>query len=334
MLSAEVYYESIKREPKIRGINKCRCDERLQTKTKEFTRLPLSILEMPEEQCHVMWIFFWSFFFSLLSDMSFGTPARNEKFQVWEQKIEPLNLYFNRWSTERLETFVEIWRFANISVSPQTLRKNFNLATKSRRELKCTVSMQRFLSTNIHCRFGWKMTMQKGCTSQGGLYVVFLAMIVSHQPTVWFVRVIGIVVYISPLTLQKTWATKILNRNTTTIAPSITITWDLWTLSYRKTPSIKVPCFSSPISHNFCITSKRFNNLSCFTLGSPFRVCEEKANCKRQTREWSLPSPHRRRSQQTQKWYLQRLWSNTSGQRCPNCYAYEIWWGKLKFERC
>ena len=34
-----VYYESIKREPKIRGINKCRCDERLQTKTKEFTLL-------------------------------------------------------------------------------------------------------------------------------------------------------------------------------------------------------------------------------------------------------------------------------------------------------
>jgi hypothetical protein len=39
-VSFEVYYESIKREPKIRGINKCRCDERLQTKTKEFTRLP------------------------------------------------------------------------------------------------------------------------------------------------------------------------------------------------------------------------------------------------------------------------------------------------------
>ncbi len=36
----EVYYESIKRDPKIRGISKCRCDERLQTKTKEFTRLP------------------------------------------------------------------------------------------------------------------------------------------------------------------------------------------------------------------------------------------------------------------------------------------------------
>jgi len=35
-----VYYESTKREPKIRGIYECRCDERLQTKTKEFTRLP------------------------------------------------------------------------------------------------------------------------------------------------------------------------------------------------------------------------------------------------------------------------------------------------------
>ena len=34
-----VYYESIKREPKIRGIYECRCNERLQTKSKEFTRL-------------------------------------------------------------------------------------------------------------------------------------------------------------------------------------------------------------------------------------------------------------------------------------------------------
>ena len=34
-----VYYESIKREPKIRGIYECRCDERLQTKSKHFTRL-------------------------------------------------------------------------------------------------------------------------------------------------------------------------------------------------------------------------------------------------------------------------------------------------------
>ena len=35
-----VYYESTKRELKIRGIYECRCDERLQTKTKKFTRLP------------------------------------------------------------------------------------------------------------------------------------------------------------------------------------------------------------------------------------------------------------------------------------------------------
>ncbi len=33
-----VYYESIKREPKIKSIYECRCDERLQTKSKEFTR--------------------------------------------------------------------------------------------------------------------------------------------------------------------------------------------------------------------------------------------------------------------------------------------------------
>ncbi len=36
---AVVYYESIKRELTIRCIHECRCDERLQTKTKEFTRL-------------------------------------------------------------------------------------------------------------------------------------------------------------------------------------------------------------------------------------------------------------------------------------------------------
>jgi hypothetical protein len=34
-----VYYESIKGELKIRGIYECRCDEILQTKTKEFNRL-------------------------------------------------------------------------------------------------------------------------------------------------------------------------------------------------------------------------------------------------------------------------------------------------------
>ena len=34
-----VYYESIKRELKIRPIYECQCDERLQTKGKEFKRL-------------------------------------------------------------------------------------------------------------------------------------------------------------------------------------------------------------------------------------------------------------------------------------------------------
>ncbi len=37
--SITVYYESIKRELKIRCTYECRCDERLQSKTKEFTRL-------------------------------------------------------------------------------------------------------------------------------------------------------------------------------------------------------------------------------------------------------------------------------------------------------
>jgi hypothetical protein len=50
----QVYYESIKREPKIRGIYECRCDERLQTKTKEFTRLPYTGLVII---CFLYWSF-------------------------------------------------------------------------------------------------------------------------------------------------------------------------------------------------------------------------------------------------------------------------------------
>jgi hypothetical protein len=34
-----VYYESIKRELKMKPTYECRCEERLQTKTKRFTRL-------------------------------------------------------------------------------------------------------------------------------------------------------------------------------------------------------------------------------------------------------------------------------------------------------
>ena len=47
-----VYYESIKREPKIRGIYECRCDERLQTKTKRFT-LPYTGLVLELEHLKI-----------------------------------------------------------------------------------------------------------------------------------------------------------------------------------------------------------------------------------------------------------------------------------------
>ncbi len=48
-----VYYESIKREPKIRGIYECWCDERLQTKPKEFTRLPYTGLVLELEHLKI-----------------------------------------------------------------------------------------------------------------------------------------------------------------------------------------------------------------------------------------------------------------------------------------
>jgi hypothetical protein len=38
-MKVHVYYESIKRELQIRPIYECRCDDRLQTKVQEFTRL-------------------------------------------------------------------------------------------------------------------------------------------------------------------------------------------------------------------------------------------------------------------------------------------------------
>jgi hypothetical protein len=48
-----VYYESIKRELKIRCIYECRCDERLQTKTKEFTRLTYTGLVVELEHLEI-----------------------------------------------------------------------------------------------------------------------------------------------------------------------------------------------------------------------------------------------------------------------------------------
>jgi hypothetical protein len=44
-----VYYESIKRELQIKPTYECRCDERLQTKTKRFTRLSWTGLVMELE---------------------------------------------------------------------------------------------------------------------------------------------------------------------------------------------------------------------------------------------------------------------------------------------
>ena len=48
-----VYYESIKRELKIRSIYECRCDERLQTKTKGFTRLTFTGLVVELEHLKI-----------------------------------------------------------------------------------------------------------------------------------------------------------------------------------------------------------------------------------------------------------------------------------------
>ena len=48
-----VYYESTKREPKKRGIYQCRCDERLQTKSKEFTRLAYTGLVLELEHLKI-----------------------------------------------------------------------------------------------------------------------------------------------------------------------------------------------------------------------------------------------------------------------------------------
>ncbi len=53
MSSNVVYYESIKRELKIRGIYECRCDERLQTKKEEFTLLAAAGKKNVKKKCDV-----------------------------------------------------------------------------------------------------------------------------------------------------------------------------------------------------------------------------------------------------------------------------------------
>jgi hypothetical protein len=49
-----VYYESIKRELQRKPIYECRCDERLQTKTKRFTRLSYTGLVVELEHLKII----------------------------------------------------------------------------------------------------------------------------------------------------------------------------------------------------------------------------------------------------------------------------------------
>jgi hypothetical protein len=53
LLKLVVYYESLKRELKIRCIYECRCDERLQSKTKEFTNKNLVYTGLTVELEHL-----------------------------------------------------------------------------------------------------------------------------------------------------------------------------------------------------------------------------------------------------------------------------------------
>ena len=65
-----VYYESIKREVKIKPTYKCRCDGRLQTKTKRFTRLSYTGLVVE------------------LEHLKIKTKLRNEKFESVKGECE------------------------------------------------------------------------------------------------------------------------------------------------------------------------------------------------------------------------------------------------------
>ncbi len=53
LLKLAVYYESLNRELKIRCIYECRCDERLQSKTKEFTNKNLVYTGLTVELEHL-----------------------------------------------------------------------------------------------------------------------------------------------------------------------------------------------------------------------------------------------------------------------------------------
>jgi hypothetical protein len=57
-----VYYESINQELKIRCIYECRCDERLQTKTKEFTHLTYTglVVELEHPKIETRFVYYES----------------------------------------------------------------------------------------------------------------------------------------------------------------------------------------------------------------------------------------------------------------------------------
>jgi len=70
-----VYYESIKQDLKIKPIYECRCDERLQTKTKRFTLLSYTWVFILFYTSHIHWVV--SFLLSyILRDVSFAEVGR------------------------------------------------------------------------------------------------------------------------------------------------------------------------------------------------------------------------------------------------------------------
>ncbi len=91
--SSIVYYESIKRELKIRGIYECRCDERLQTKTKEFNRLVYTGLVLELE--HLKYKEWYQAFFWVLIDLIIGflgliIKAFDNQTEIWAWLSNPL----------------------------------------------------------------------------------------------------------------------------------------------------------------------------------------------------------------------------------------------------
>ena len=66
-----VYYESIKRELKIRPIHECRCDERLKTKAEESTRLAYTGLVMELEHLKIKTTLIDEMFASVMGESVF-----------------------------------------------------------------------------------------------------------------------------------------------------------------------------------------------------------------------------------------------------------------------